>query len=90
MGGLDISSTYDSMILQVPVDTGVDIELRITYLSHQGVVLEVIAPGEFAEDVTAWIASETGLRFSYRELPKIIGELPLEDGICASFYHTNY
>ena len=48
MGGIDISSAYESMILQVPVDAGVDIELRVTYLSHQGVVLEVLAPDKFA------------------------------------------
>ena len=142
MGGRNIASAYESMILQVPVDSGVDIELRITYLSQQGVVLEVIAPNEFAgstihlpnvptfampgfygyhyagrltrkctdyviartrewyakrravahrlgtirehlavglttEDITAWIASETGLRFRYEELPKFIGELSL-------------
>ncbi len=51
MGGFDISSAYESMILQVPVDAGVDIELRITYLCHQGVVLEVLAPDKFAGSI---------------------------------------
>lgn len=141
MGGRDISSAYESMILQVSVDAGVDIELRITFLSHQGVTLEVIAPDEFSgstiglphvsvyampgifgyhyagrltpkcttyvveftrewyakrqevarridaireylgvglttNDVSKWIESETGLRFTYDELPGILRELP--------------
>lgn len=51
MGGFDISSAYESMILQVPVDDGVDIELRITFLCHQGVVLQVLAPDTFAGSI---------------------------------------
>lgn len=44
----DIASRYESIVLQVPVDVNVDIQLRITYLSHQGVVMVVDTPDTFA------------------------------------------
>ncbi len=48
MPGTNIASMYESLIFRVSVDGGVALELRITYLSHQGVALEVIAPDELA------------------------------------------
>lgn len=44
----NIASAFESLIIHVPVDDDVALDLNIEYLSHQGAVLKVISPQEFA------------------------------------------
>ena len=42
----NISHVYSSVVFQVAVETGVRLELKLVYLSHQCAALEVISPAE--------------------------------------------
>lgn len=44
----NIASAFESLIIRVGVDDDVALELSIEYLSHQGAVLKIISPPEFA------------------------------------------
>jgi hypothetical protein len=48
MSETEFTSDFESVLFQVRVDSGVEIELRFTYLSRTGVCLIIIAPDEFA------------------------------------------
>jgi hypothetical protein len=67
MRGSGYTAEFDSIIFQVPVDTDIEVELRITFLSRQRVGLRVIAPDEFA-------GSSIGLpNIPYFGMPSIFG-----------------
>ena len=44
----EYTSIFDALVFQIPVYTGVQIDLRFTFLSRRGASLVVIAPDEFA------------------------------------------
>jgi hypothetical protein len=48
MPATNIASAFESMVIQVSVDDGVALELGIDFLSHQGAVVNITAPPEFA------------------------------------------
>jgi hypothetical protein len=47
MNRLNMAAQFESIVFQVPVDNGVTMGLRITYLSPQEVSLVVVSPDEY-------------------------------------------
>lgn len=48
MNRLNLAEKFESIVFEVPVDTGISIGLRITFLSPQGVTLEIVTPREYS------------------------------------------
>lgn len=51
MRATELTAEVDFLLFQVPVDDGVEIELRITFFSIQDVSLRIVAPEQFSGGV---------------------------------------